>query len=122
MTIERFGDSLETFCKDTDYQKSVCMSLLQIGELTNHLSEDYKNSTKQIIDWHMIKGIRNVFAHGYGNVRFDIVWDACKNDIPKLREFCEEQIESFMFLSQESVDPEVDEDDFSEDQGMSMKW
>ena len=102
-TIERFGDSLETFQKDTDYQKSVCMSMLQIGELTNHLSEDYKNSTKEIIDWHMIKGIRNVFAHGYGTVRFDIVWDACKNDIPKLKEFCEKQIESFELLSQESV-------------------
>ena len=105
-TIDRFGDSFDIFSKDLDYQRSISMCLLQIGELTNHLSEDYKKSTKQIIQWHMIKGLRNIFAHGYGNVQFEIVWESCKTDIPKLKEFCEKEIESFELLSQESVNPE----------------
>ena len=105
-TIDRFGDSFEIFSKDTDYQRSVCMCMLQIGELTNRLSENYKKSTKEIIQWHMIKGLRNIFAHGYGKVEFAIVWDSCKNDIPKLKEFCEKEIERFELSSQESVKPD----------------
>ncbi len=33
-TIERYGDSFEVFTLDTDFQKSVSFSILQIGELS----------------------------------------------------------------------------------------
>lgn len=42
---------------DTDYRNSVCMSLLQIGELTGHLSEDYRENTKELVYWPAIKGM-----------------------------------------------------------------
>lgn len=37
------GEATES--NDIDYRNSVCMSLLQIGELTGHLSEDYRETT-----------------------------------------------------------------------------
>ena len=53
---------------DRDYRNSVCMSLLQIGELTGHLTEDFREGTKDSIYWPAIKGMRNLFAHNYGAV------------------------------------------------------
>ena len=37
-SIERFGDSFEVFDSDEDYHSSVCMHMLQIGELVGRLS------------------------------------------------------------------------------------
>lgn len=37
------GEATES--SDIDYRNLVCMSLLQIGELTGHLSEDYRETT-----------------------------------------------------------------------------
>lgn len=91
-TITRFGNSENIFLNDIDYKKSVCMSLLQIGELTSKLSENYKSETKEIMNWSAIKALRNVFAHAYGSVRYHDIWEICQNDIPVLQSFCSEQI------------------------------
>lgn len=45
--LKRFGKDKEIFENDTDYRNSVCMSLLQIGELTGHLSEDYRENLQK---------------------------------------------------------------------------
>lgn len=90
-TVNRFGNDREIFENDTDYRNSVCMSLLQIGELTGHLSEDYRESTKELVYWPAIKGMRNVFAHDYGAIDYDRVWDTVTEDIPILLEFCQNQ-------------------------------
>ena len=43
-TIERYGDGFAVFDQDTDYQRSIAFSILQIGEL----SADYpKNTAKR---------------------------------------------------------------------------
>ncbi len=42
ITIKRFGNSKEKFIRDKDYFNSVCMSILQIGELSNYLADDVK--------------------------------------------------------------------------------
>lgn len=47
------------------------MSLLQIGELAGHLSEDYRETTKEFVYWPAIKGMRNVFTHDYGVIDYD---------------------------------------------------
>lgn len=49
MSIERFGNDRSIFDMDRDYRNSVCMSLLQIGELTGHLTEDFREGTKETI-------------------------------------------------------------------------
>lgn len=37
-TMKRFGKEKTSFDTDKNYQNSICMSLLQIGELTGHLT------------------------------------------------------------------------------------
>lgn len=87
-TVKRFGKDKAVFESDVDYRNSVCMSLLQIGELAGHLSEDFRDSTKETIYWPAIKGMRNVFAHDYGAIDYDRVWCTVIEDIPVLLEFC----------------------------------
>lgn len=97
--IKRFGDSFDTFIKDRAYYNSVCLSILQIGECANKLSEEYRESTKDSIPWGLIRGTRNWVAHGYNELDERTIWDTAKDDIPKLHEFCEAEL---------SVSPELD--------------
>lgn len=68
------------------------MSLLQIGELTSHLSDEFKEQTKSEIYWSAIKGMRNIFAHNYGAIDIDLVWETALFDIPTLHKFCDRKI------------------------------
>ena len=94
-TIARFGDDKEIFDSDRDYQNSVCMNLLQIGELVGRLSEDFKNATSDHIYWPAIKGMRNVLVHNYGAVDYDSVWLTAKNDLSVLYAVCTELVDLY---------------------------
>lgn len=94
-TIARFGDDKKVFDSDQDYQNSVCMNLLQIGESVGRLSEDFKNATSDRIYWPAIKGMRNVLVHNYGAVDYDSVWNTAKNDLSVLHAVCTELIELY---------------------------
>lgn len=89
-TIARYGKSFEIFTTDTDYQKSVSFSILQIGELSSKLSESFRNETSSDIPWTSIRGMRNFFAHNYGSMSRDIIWKTANEDIPILLAFCEQ--------------------------------
>lgn len=105
-TIGRFGKDKEIFDADRDYRNSVCMSLLQIGELTGHLSEEFRESTKSTVYWPAIKGMRNLFAHNYGAVDINLVWETAISDIPILLAFCEQTIQMFRILEQDGEEQE----------------
>lgn len=91
-TIERYGKSFEIFDADADYQRSVSFCILQIGELSGKLSEEYRRETAKQIQWGPIKGMRNLVAHSYGSMSRDIIWETAIHDIPVLRDFCDEQL------------------------------
>ena len=48
-TIKRFSSSFDVFLNDSDYQDSVSMNLLQIGELVPKLSDDFIQCTSKSI-------------------------------------------------------------------------
>ena len=91
-TIARFGISPDSFLSDSDYQQSIAFSVLQIGELTAGLSEEYRNATKEQIQWQHIKGMRNIMVHDYGKIQLDRVWNIIMEDIPVLKAFCNDQL------------------------------
>ena len=92
-TVARYGNSLEQFQKDEDYQQSVSFSVLQIGELVNGLSDEFKSATQKEMPWHQIRGMRNIVVHGYGSIDLKMVWGTVKEDIPALEDFCLKQIQ-----------------------------
>jgi uncharacterized protein with HEPN domain len=91
-TIERFGRSFEHFTKDIDFCNSVSMSILQIGELSAGLSDDFKAATRSQMPWGLMRGMRNRFAHAYATMEKDDIWETATQDIPNLLRFCKDII------------------------------
>ena len=70
------------------------LCILQIGELGNGLSEQYRSDTADRIQWRSIRGMRNLVAHSYGSMSKEIIWLTATTDIPSLKRFCEDQLSS----------------------------
>lgn len=90
--IERFGDDYKIFIGDRAYFNAVAMCILQIGELSNSLSEEFRAETSGKIPWANIRGMRNIVAHAYGSLDENLVWETATNDIPELLEFCNTEL------------------------------
>ena len=86
-TQKRFGNDVLVFQSDKDYFNSVCMNLLQIGELSHHLTSEFIK-THTDIPWKNIIGLRNVVVHGYGQLDIETVWATVISDIPDLQLKC----------------------------------
>ena len=91
-TIRRFGQDYDVFSSDAIYRNAAALCILQIGELANHLSEEFKQQHNQI-PWNEMRGIRNLMAHQYHSVDFEIIWDTSRSDIPAFRAFCKDYLE-----------------------------
>ena len=83
--IKRFGPGYEKFVSDFAFQMACGMCIIQIGELTTRLTDDFKEAHPEI-EWKPIKAVRNIFVHDYEETDFNIVWDALTKEIPDLKE------------------------------------
>jgi len=86
-TKNEFKNSKKHFYDSATFRNAVCLCLLQIGELTSVLSEEFKESNLEI-QWREIKLLRNIVAHRYGQIDYDIIWEICLTDIPEMINFC----------------------------------
>ena len=91
-TIQRYGADFAVFDQDADYQRSISFCILQIGELSGGLSEEYRKVTSSRVQWGSMKGMRNLVAHNYGSMDREIIWETAMVDIPALKQFCDEQL------------------------------
>lgn len=74
-------------CSAAILPNAVAMCLMQIGELTNKLSQEFKDDHKEI-PWRAIRGMRNMIAHEYGNIDEETVWETAENGTNDLKRFC----------------------------------
>ena len=63
-THAMFSHSHTAFVENHVYRNAVSMGLMQIGELSGRLSDDFRNAHSDI-PWKQIRGMRNLFAHQY---------------------------------------------------------
>jgi len=84
--------TVEDFTANRLYRKAVIMSILNIGELTKQLPEEFK-SKHDTIPWRKIAGMRDIAAHGYHEMDDDIIWGTVKTSLPKLVYFLQEQLD-----------------------------
>jgi uncharacterized protein with HEPN domain len=70
------------------------MCILQIGELSGNLSEDFKEIYSGV-PWRNIKGMRNIMAHKYGEISIDTVWEAITEDVPLLYNYCNSVLDRY---------------------------
>lgn len=87
-----FNKSYEEFKVNSIYKNAVCLCLMQIGELTKNLSEEFKNNNPDI-PWKQIKGMRNIVAHEYGHIDFETIWETTEDGVPALQEFCRKKLD-----------------------------
>ena len=90
--VTRFGDDFIIFKTDNAYRGACSLNILQIGELSGNLTEEFKAQTAEM-PWRDIKGMRNIVAHGYGRLDAETTWNTIKEDIPILKEFCIKKIQ-----------------------------
>ena len=62
------------------YRNSVVMPILQIGELAKKLSDEYLLENRTI-PWRAIMGMRDIFAHHYGSVDYQELWQTSHEDV-----------------------------------------
>lgn len=102
-SISRFGSDFSDFEDDIHYRHAVSMCVLQIGELANNLSDEYRDETKTLIPWKEIRGMRNILAHNYGESDTNTLWNTIIYDIPTVADFCKNQIEQY----KKSINPSI---------------
>ncbi len=85
--IEQYisGMSFDVFSKDRKSVDAVVRNLEIIGEASNRLPADFKNSHSQI-QWHKVVGLRHRIVHEYFGIDLQIVWQILQKDLPSLRE------------------------------------
>ncbi len=66
-------------------------SLEIIGEAVGKLDDDFKEAHPHI-PWVKIRGLRNIVAHVYWAVDYDIIWNVITTEIPVFKE----QIEALL--------------------------
>lgn len=69
-------------------KNAISMCLLQIGELTGKLTDEFKTEYDEM-PWRDIVSIRNRAAHAYGSIDTEILWKIAESDILKLKKYCE---------------------------------
>lgn len=78
------GQTYESFSNNNMIIDAVVRELEIIGEATNHLSDLLRESHPEI-PWRDAIDMRNILIHEYFGVRTHLVWDTCKEDLPKLK-------------------------------------
>ena len=85
--IGRFGNDFNVFKNDRIYRSSVSMFLMQIGEISKVLTDNFKKEYSSI-PWSKIIGMRNFFAHEYEHMNIEKIWNSATKSVPELARVC----------------------------------
>jgi uncharacterized protein with HEPN domain len=91
-SIERHNLTLDKVIADTVYKNALSMSILQIGELVNVLSQNFRVA-HDTMPWREIKRMRDKAAHHYGEFDVNTLWETVNEDIEPLKSYCLKCIE-----------------------------
>ena len=70
------------------YRNSITMPILQIGELAKNLSQNFITE-HNAIPWKAIARMRDIFAHHYGSIDYEMTWNTSIDDISMLKTYLE---------------------------------
>jgi len=89
--VSKHNLTLDIIEGDALYKNALAMNILQIGELANILSEDFRK-THNTMPWREIKRMRDKAAHHYWKFDVNILWETVTEDIEPLKAYCEKCI------------------------------
>lgn len=64
------------------------MCVIQIGELACNISDDFREA-HMAIPWRQLRGLRNIYAHNYQGVDYDLAWETLIEDLPQIKKECQ---------------------------------
>ena len=76
----------DEFMRDKRTQNAVAMSLIALGEIANTIYQkdpEFIENNAQI-PWKYMRGMRNIIAHGYFELDFNIIYQTAERSIPEL--------------------------------------
>ncbi len=88
------GLTKERFLEDRTLILAFERSLAIIGEAVANIDDDFKAAHPDI-PWHKIRGLRNVVAHVYWQVDYDIIWHVVTTEVPVFKR----QVETLLAAS-----------------------
>ena len=92
--ILRAIDEIQSFCSSKNFddfkadrglQLVVERELEIVGEALVRLRRDHPSLADHIADIDKIIGLRNVLAHGYDMLEYEILWDVVENKLQNLK-------------------------------------
>jgi uncharacterized protein with HEPN domain len=78
-------NSADDFFNDTISFDATMMNFIVIGEIVDKFSDLFLEETSRNIDWHKVKGFRNIIAHNYFGIDAEEVWQIIHTGLPKLQ-------------------------------------
>ena len=76
---------LDAFLSNSLVKNATLMQIQIIGEAVSHINASLKKQY-DYVEWQKIKGTRNIIAHEYFGIDYEIVWEIAKNNLPRLKE------------------------------------
>lgn len=77
--------TFEEFRRDRQLQLVVERELEIVGEALSRIRREYPALADGITDADKIIGLRNVLAHGYDIIEYEILWDVVENKLSSLQ-------------------------------------
>jgi len=77
--------SYDEFSQDPKTMDACLMHLVNIGEMSTRLSEALQSDHINI-EWHKIRGLRNIIAHDCFGIDYQEIWSIVSIHIPSLRQ------------------------------------
>jgi len=78
------GVDEEAFLRNDVIKDACLMKLIIIGEYSSKVSENMKQQF-DIVEWQLLKAARNYYAHAYGGINWERVWETLSNNVPELK-------------------------------------
>jgi len=81
--LERFDcHSFTEFMNDPVLKRATTMCLISISENVDLLTTEFKEKN-DYINFKIFKALRNIAAHKYGSINFEMVWEIVTKNLPK---------------------------------------
>ncbi|HNX16860.1 MAG TPA: DUF86 domain-containing protein [Methanoregula sp.] len=77
------GMTYHEFLKDQRTQDAVIRNFEIIGEATKNLPDDLRNRYPAVA-WKQVAGFRDIIAHGYFRIDYEILWGIISGKLPEL--------------------------------------
>ena len=78
------GYDLDKFIANHIVRIAVVKWIEIIGEASVYITDEIKQGYSEI-DWREIKGMRNIVAHEYFGVKYDLIWEVATEHLPELK-------------------------------------